>query len=488
MAKRNSVRRAVAPLSAPPRERNPCLELMDQSSLDFPAADLFGLPRGPDSAPTLARLAEQFIKSNHAQLSRFDVRLGHRFDGSQVYLSLSTGNQVGAIPLQSPTTARHDYGLVVQPRFPWVGLGPMLAVMGWRIAPQPLRLPLLRRSERRVPAWVLSSMVLTRMHALLRSLTRRFEDTHEDRTAPRGRVDWEAYARTRIPHGRLMALPCTFPDLRDDRSLLSAIRYTVERHYNALHGQRVHGAFVNSLIELARDLLSELRGVAAVAPGSAQRHAWTHRALLPKPFREGIQAIDWTVDDRGLAGLSDLEGIPWVMPMERFFEAWVETQFARLARRTGGTLRSGRKHETVRHLEWQPSIAGSQRALIPDLCIVWEDLTLIVDAKYKRHWEDLQETGWRYASSDLRDSHRHDLLQVLAYANLAQTSRVVVCLVYPCELSHWNDLHLRGRAIQSADVPGASRPTSIWLTALPMTGVEGDTLAALEQRIQGLLR
>jgi hypothetical protein len=38
-------------------------------------------------------------------------------------------------------------------------------------------------------------------------------------------------------------------------------------------------------------------------------------------FVEGLQAIDWTVEERGLAGLSDLEGIAWTMPMELFFEA-----------------------------------------------------------------------------------------------------------------------------------------------------------------------
>ena len=26
-----------------------------------------------------------------------------------------------------------------------------------------------------------------------------------------------------------------------------------------------------------------------------------------------------------MAGLSDLEGLPWTMPMEQFFEAWIET-------------------------------------------------------------------------------------------------------------------------------------------------------------------
>ena len=33
----------------------------------------------------------------------------------------------------------------------------------------------------------------------------------------------------------------------------------------------------------------------------------------------GLQAIEWTADERGLAGVSDLEGIPWTMPMNEFF-------------------------------------------------------------------------------------------------------------------------------------------------------------------------
>jgi hypothetical protein len=99
----------------------------------------------------------------------------------------------------------------------------MLADMGWKVAPTPLKLPLLRRSERRVPAWVLSSMILVRLQALLDSLTRRFESTTELRTAPRGRVDWADYAQGQIPRGQFVAVPCTYPDLRDDRILKGAI-------------------------------------------------------------------------------------------------------------------------------------------------------------------------------------------------------------------------------------------------------------------------
>lgn len=474
----------TAPLQAPPRERNPCIELADQSPRDLPAAALF---TGTD-APTAARLAEQFARLNEPLLRRFDVQLASRFDGSQVHLSFQAGNQVGAIPLLSPTTARPDFGLVVQPRFPWAGIGPLLAHMGWRVAPQPLRLPLLRRSERRVPPWVLSSMVLVRMKALLQSLARRFETATEDLAAPRGQVDWTAYSCARIPFGRLTSIPCTFPELRDDRHLLSAIRYTVERHARSLAGQRMQGGFVGTLIALAEDLLAALRGVCAVAPAPGMLQTWSRRPLLPLPFREGLQAIDWTVEDRGLAGLSELEGIPWVLPMDRFFEAWVETQFAALARRTGGRLRSGRKNETVAALHWQPGTLGSQRTLVPDLILEWPGLTLIVDAKYKRHFEDLQESHWRYTATTLQEAHRHDLLQVLAYANLARENRVISCLAYPCARPLWEDLSRRGRIVQTAEIPSAARPLSVWLTAMPMVEEAAELLAPLESQVLSLLR
>jgi hypothetical protein len=276
--------------------------------------------------------------------------------------------------------------------------------------------------------------------------------------------------------------------LRDDRHLLSAIRYTVERHARSLAGQRMQGGFVGTLIALAEDLLAALRGVCAVAPAPGMLQTWSRRPLLPLPFREGLQAIDWTVEDRGLAGLSELEGIPWVLPMDRFFEAWVETQFAALARRTGGRLRSGRKNETVAALHWQPGSLGSQRTLVPDLILEWPGLTLIVDAKYKRHFEDLRESHWRYTATTLQEAHRHDLLQVLAYANLARERRVVACLAYPCARPLWEDLSRRGRIVQTAEIPSAARPLSVWLTAMPMVEEAAELLAPLESQVLSLLR
>jgi len=195
-----------------------CLELTDHTSREKSALEFFA-SNDPAQA---ARLADQFIQQNRPVLDLLNVSIHRDFDGRDVRLRIQSGSAVGAVPLRSPRSGKPDFGLVVQPRFPWSGIGPMLSEMGWLITPAPLRLPLLRRSERRVPPWVLSVMVLARLRELLDRLERRFEMTEESRNAPKGRVDWQAYANRSMPRAQFLTVPCTFPDLSDDRLLKGA--------------------------------------------------------------------------------------------------------------------------------------------------------------------------------------------------------------------------------------------------------------------------
>lgn len=422
-----------------------------------------------------ARLSDSFIEANARTARLLETEFRSDFDGRDVRLIVRSGNAVGAIPLISPLTSSNDFGLVVQPRFPWSGIGPMLSEMGWKVVPAPLKLPLLHRSERRVPPWVLSSMILARIDALLSTIDRRFETVHESRSSPKGRINWNQYAIRSISRAKFLEIPCTFPDLREDRRLLGAIRYTLDRQRQSLEGQRQHGAFVTALIARCNRLLERLIAVPSYLPTPTFIAQYLRRPLRSDSFLDGLQAIEWTVEDRGLAGVSDLDGIPWTMPMERFFEAWIETVFRRVATDTGAVMRVGRTNETTAPLSWHPPYVGSQRSLIPDVRLEWPTATLIIDAKYKRHWEEMQVSSWARADEQLREAHRQDLMQVLAYANLAATSRVIACLAYPCSVETWKSLAERDRIIHCADVSTGLRAVELWLTAIPMA-VAGDEI------------
>ena len=479
---------SLVPLEAIKPARDICLELQDHGRVTKSATELFGTKSSADPGGLAARLSEQFIIQNAPLFNLLDVRVHRDYDGSEVLFHIESGSAIGAIPLISPLTRKPDFGLIIQPRFPWAGIGPMLAEMGWLISPTPLRLPLLRRSERRVPPWVLSFMVLARIKVLLDRLERRFELASELLLAPKGRVDWTRYVTEQLSRAFFLSVPCIFSDLRDDRKLKGAIRFAVEVQLRSLQTQYENGTFVHRLIALAESILSKVRGIASRRPTPGDIEGWFRRPLRTETFLEGLQAIDWTVEERGLAGLSDLEGIPWTMPMEQFFEAWVETVMRNVARNTGATIRSGRRRETVSPISWDPPYVGSQRSLVPDIVLETEHTSIIIDAKYKRHWEELQEGRWLNQDTLMREEHRLDLLQVLAYANLAARSNVVCCLVYPCSQKTWESLRIRGRLFHQAELPVRGRHVHVWLTAVPM-GANADVVsAAFVERVRATTR
>jgi hypothetical protein len=167
--------------------------------------------------------------------------------------------------------------------------------------------------------------------------------------------------------------------------------------------------------------------------------------------------------------------------METFFEAWLETVLQAVARRIGGSLRTGRQQQTLTPLRWEPPYLGSQKYLLPDVVLERGDTTVIVDAKYKEHWEELSTHRWGELDEELRERHRADLLQVLAYANLAATPRVVVCLAYPCRQETWNSLQARDRLFHRASLSAGPRRVEVLLTAIPMK-------ADMQAIVEGLSR
>lgn len=460
-------------------------EVEDNSQLKLPAGFLIrgAIPR--DSQGLSARLAQQFLKQNRGILRDFAVEGNVDYDGSLVSIHFHTGGQVGALPLLSPTSGRPDYGLVIKPRFGWQGIGSMLAAMGWKILPNPLPLPMLPRSDQKIPPWVLSSTILFRVQKLLDRLERRFEYQEIDLNAPRGHVNWAQYASVKLPRAAFLSVPCRFPDLCDDTELKAAIHFTLRKMLSSLQSQRTAGIVVLQLLRLCQGLLEKVQDVPAIQPSPKRLNSWLRGNLETVAFREGVQAIEWTIDDRGLAGLGDLRGLPWILPMDTFFEAWVETVVSRLARNTGGIVKTGRMRETITPLGWSPPYVGSQRYLLPDIILEREQETIIFDAKYKNHWEELSREGWYGLDKELQERHRSDLLQVLAYSTMFASKRVVSCLVYPCHIQTWHSLLHRQRSFHKASVRAGSRRVDLVLTAIPMGLNAEEICPVLERALRG---
>lgn len=444
--------------------------VQDTSFTEIPARAWLG-GSGRDVQSSAERRAEELLQTNRTTLTDMGIEAHVGRVRGEPVIQVNTSSRVGAIPLRSPMTGRADFGLVIQPRFEWTGVGDLLASTGFRVLPELLPLQDLPRSERHIPPWVLASVVLHRLKRLLAATSRRFTVVEEDRLAPRGAVNWGTYAVERFPTGRALSVPCRYPDLRDDEELRAAIHFTVRRQRESLLAASHGGVVVRRLIALCEELIARLSGTPPKPPSRAVSQGWQRRDMASRTFIEGVEAIGWTMEERGLAGLSDLSGLSWRLDMDQFFEAWVETIGGWAAERVGAQMLSARNELTRVPLDWKPRYAGSQRSLIPDVVIEKSGETVIVlDAKYKQHAEEIQRLGWANTSDVLRERHRADLLQVLAYSTIFEAKRIISLLVYPCATSEWNELHRRGRTLSIARLLTGPRHVEVGLLAVPLGG------------------
>jgi len=211
---------------------------------------------------------------------------------------------------------------------------------------------------------------------------------------------------------------------------------------------------------------------------------WNTIPIRTEAFREGLRAIEWTIEERGLAGLSNLQGLPWIMPMEHFFEAWIETVAGDIVRNIGGQVKAGRKRETITPISWDPPFTGSQKYLLPDVIIERENDIIILDAKYKQHWEEINFHTWSRVEEVIREQHREDLLQILAYSTLSDKRNITSCLVYPCQETTWRSMISRNRIFHKASLYAGNRKINLLLTAVPMTTDKTEAIKFLSEALR----
>lgn len=422
--------------------------------------------------------AEPFIRANEAALAELDVKPTLEAGEEGLRIRLRPGGRAGAVPLCSAQTQRPIGGFVVRPRFGWAGVGRVLHATGWAAAPRLGAFPLVPGSGREVPPWVIAGPVLERLRQLLDSQERGYEEREAILAKPRGRILWDQYRTVSLARGRWHRLPCRYPELDADPKLRRFIRWTLEQVHRSLLAAGYDDLMGRFLATEAAGLLDRLSEVTGQAPSRQQLDELTrNRQVSGTVFRQGLEAMAWTFDERGLGGGRTLDGLAWHLPLAEAWEAYVEAIVREEAARTGGDVRVGRLRETIFPISWSDPVHRSLGHLEPDIVVRHGSRVQIVDAKYKSHLVELDEHGWRRFADDLRGRHRADLHQVLAYASLFEASEVKATLAYPLRWDTWESLSSRGRDRSLAELLHGGRRVLLELRGLPFGQPPGATRA-----------
>lgn len=448
----------------------PPIVLSDYETKYWDPAQLIVGASGRDPSKQAAALAECFCTINEPILRQYNVSVNLVSVHSQPKVQFTTNENIGAFPLFSPTTGKAELAGVIEPWIKWQGLGSMMSIMGWKIVPSLQKLPCLPRSAREVPSWVISSVVISRIEKLLDDIVRKYEIRKEDLKSPRGRIDWQEYAIKKFSKFDALSLPCEFPSLEPNQTLMGVVHYTLRKLEGELSGLRRNGSVVIKLLDRLDALLKKVSGYSVIMPTPRLLNKWFYSAAPSGLLDAGLEAMRWCAEDRGLGGLSDLNGLPWKMNMADFFEAYVETIVKKSVVYCGGLVKTDRINETTIPIAWQTLGRGSLKSLKPDIIVRRNNQTVIVDAKFKRYGMELRQKRWGDTNEDAQNEHRHDLHQVIAYSSCFTTESLVSCLVYPCTKESYENrlkqgnLHIRGR------IRAAGRNIDLILTWVPLVG------------------
>lgn len=423
--------------------------------------------------PYYSRLCDTFISYNAQVLDCYRIIARTYADRRDVLLTLETQNIIGAFPLRSPATGQWKHYMMIHPRQGWDDFGLMLSAMGMKKVPMLENLPLHQYSSRDIPTWVIASIIITRIEDLFKDLARKFQFTREYLSTPKGRIKWVEYITKQLPKMKVLQIPCDCSVIEDHKELMSFIRYTLDKIQEDLLNVKLAAPVVAQLLVRIGRLMRNVAQYIPMRPPVGRISPLLFGKNSPSiGFANGLEAIEWTNEDRGLAGDNEFAGLSWSLDVNEFFEAYVETIAEKITLLTGGMLKIGRNFETSIDIEWENDPGIAQRHLRPDFVIERDDETIILDAKYKGYWHLLDRHAWLHGESNemkiARDSFRDDILQVLAYSTCFKSDKIKVCLVYPCTLAEYENLRDRGELHQKAFV--GERNVEVVRTLVPMSG------------------
>ncbi len=366
------------------------------------------------------RWIDPFMAANRPALQRLGLTPEVHSSGG-LHMLLRPSGRIGAIPLVAPASRRVAAGILVTPRFRWSALGEVLSGVSFSVAPTLGGGALVPGSAREVPSWLIAGPVVRRLEALLARRRSTFMPRTENRATPRGRVNWGAWARRQVPVGQWTSLPCEFSDLADDPDLMAAVRWTLLRLVDDLspHATSIPGRLLTERVRALQHGIGE---------GPHRRPSNAIAPAFDASVADALEAMGWVADERGLGGARALDGLAWDLEVADVWEAWVRSFASALAPQLG--LRQPGLVEARRQLHWEGAVA-SMGSLAPDVGLIGDHRAVWIDAKYKAHLSLLARHGWRGTTELVREAHRADLHQALAYAALVDVDRVDTVLLYP---------------------------------------------------------
>lgn len=366
----------------------------------------------------LGQYLQKFINYN-SRLFNF-LKISPQLIGTDQNISIkfSTSQFIGSIPLRSPDNGKQIGDFVVTPRFTgkdrYEEYIEILDLLGTEINPQIIdSLPLASGRNFRPPLYLEAVKFISALEILIRNPWRKFNREEKKLAEPVGQVNWNKYIQNEYKIENRLRFPLGKNILNEFHLEYSQIKYV----FNLCKAELLSS---NTPLRIKLNIKPRINFL----DEKLYRHIPSRINLIPIKNSDGLAVKNCKLLANKILNFNFTDSTAWRVDFANVFEKFVQYIFKEVVKESGGRLLENYKIKgySKKHFAWELS------HIEPDAILQKEDLIIFIDAKYKSHLYNKHNT-----SEKLKEEHRNDLHQILAYSSFSKFDLKFGILCYPSQ-------------------------------------------------------
>lgn len=357
----------------------------------------------------------KFISLNKDMLDFLSLDAEYDGIGTSINVTFKTEQYVGAVPIRMPYDGIAHKDLQILPNYTgrdtYEKLTQLLGKLEYSISPEyldgfPLNLP----TQLKSPMYIESIKYIELFEKALKQKWHKFDTTMTTHNFPKPSTQWSKYAAMSALPENTLRFPSRDNILSVNHQEWQQLVYAVNVAIDDINMPSTPLVFKYGYRERINRLK---RNCCEVPPYKCDHvHIYAGDPTIIKELKAQANVILKKTTASCMA---------WRMDISVLFERYVQHILSLVAKRLGGRVYSNHK------ITGSGSIPSwGLKYLEPDVIVRVGDTMIMCDAKYKSHFMNRDSE-----TEKLKDSHRHDLHQLLAYCAFSPARNKIGMLVYP---------------------------------------------------------
>jgi len=359
---------------------------------------------------------QKFIQYNSELFSFLGIE--PNIEGSDLNASIhfKSSQFIGTIPLRAPDTGKQIGDFVVSPRFSGINrfeeYVEILDLLGGEIIPEFIAsLPLASKRAFRPPLYLEAVKFISTLEKLVKQNWRKFDNKEIQSYQPSGQVNWNKYASQSYKVEKRLVYPTRKNFLSEFHSEFSEIRFV----YDMCKSELLR---LNTPISIRTPISKRI----SYLDERLYFHKPKITSKIPVKNADSLIIKETKQIANRILNFNLIEGTAWRVDFADVFEKFVQYIFREVAKSIGGKFIPNLKINSNSRIRFQWNLNN----LEPDGVLLKDELIFFIDAKYKSHLYNKYDQ-----SESLKEEHRKDLHQILAYNSFNDAKNKIGFLCYP---------------------------------------------------------